>query len=91
MANDTSRAPWSLDTAAVITTDRVRIQTLKWVILSGGATTDNLNIEDANGEIIWQSVNTVGGTFLDTDYPYADFEGFEVAVIDGGILYVTLG
>ncbi len=91
MANDTSRKPWSLDTAAVITADRMRIQSLRWVILSGGATGDNLQLEDSNGERIWESVNTAGTEFNDVDYPYADFEGFEVAAIDAGILYVTLG
>ena len=92
MANDTSRRPWSLDTAAVISTDRIRVQSLKWVTLTGGVDGDNVNIEDANGEIIWQSINVAAtDEFIDTDYPYADFEGFEVAVIDRGILYVTYG
>ena len=89
MANDTSRKPWSLDTAAVITADRIRVQSLRWVVDTGTAG-DNLKLEDANGEQVWESI-AVTADFVDADYPYADFEGFEVSVIDSGILYVTLG
>jgi len=89
MANDTSRRPWALDTAAVITTDRVRVRGLRWI----GATTlaHVCQVEDKNGERIWDSVAT-GANFKDEtqfgEGQGADFDGFELAVISSGILYV---
>ena len=88
MSNDLSRRPWSLDTAAVITTDRVRIASMRWV----GATTaaHACTVEDKNGEIIWRSLAS-GANFVDETFPDADFDGFELAVIDSGVLYVYYG
>ena len=90
MANDTSRRPWALDTAAVITADRVRIKTLRWV---SPTTVDHLcQVEDSNGERIFD-IETTGAnlTFTESFGDGFDFQGFEVATIDSGILYVYLG
>ena len=89
MANDLSRRPWSLDTAAVSTTDRIRIHSLRWL---GGTTAGHAcQVEDNNGEIIWRSLAN-GANFIDAAKfgagNGADFAGFELAVIDSGILYV---
>lgn len=90
MANDLSRRPWSLDTAAVIDANFVRVKSLRWV----GSTTAGhvVRVEDANGERIWESAAN-GANFVDgQDFGIRgqNFEGFEVATIDSGILYVTL-
>jgi len=90
MANDTSRKPWALDTAAVITADRIRVRGLHWV--GAGAGGDTCLVEDANGERIWDGVATAANFDKESNYgdKGRDFQGFEVAVIDDGILYVDL-
>ncbi len=90
MANDTSRKPWFLDTAAVITTDRIRVRALRWV--DGTTAGHTCLIEDSNGEQIWQS-HANGDNFIDgQDYGREgkDFQGFELSAIDSGNLYVDL-
>lgn len=90
MANDTSRHPWALDTAAIISTDKIRVKYLRWVSESATAG-DNVTVEDNNGEVIWSAVAD------DANYEEAhafgdkgqDFDGFELASIDSGILYVA--
>jgi len=88
MPNDTSRRPWSLDTAAVITTDIMRIKKLRWI---GGTTAGHVcRVEDNNGERIWESAAN-GANFVDEsgfDDKGEQFPGLEVATIDSGILYV---
>jgi len=90
MANDTSRKPWALDTAAVITADRIRVRGLRWV--GSGVAGDNCQVEDANGERVWEALSE--GANIDIVDNFGDrgrdFQGFEVAAIDGGILYVDL-
>ena len=95
MANDLSRKPWSLDTAAVITTDRIRIRSLHWVAGANGDTStagDNCQVEDSGGERIWE-VTATGANFDKESY-FGDkgrnFQGFELAAIDNGVLYVDL-
>jgi len=87
MANDTSRRPWALDTAAVITADRVRIRSLYW---TGGGAADNCQVEDANGERIWDGLAREANHSPESFWgdKGRDFQGFELAVIDAGILYV---
>lgn len=88
MANDTSRRPWSLDTAAVITTDRVRVESLHWV---GGTTAGHVcRIEDNNGERVWEAVATAANFDKESvfDGDAGAFDGFELAEIGSGILYV---
>ena len=92
MPNDLSRRPWSLDTAAVITTDRVRIKALRAVAVANAA--DVVRVEDNNGERIWDAVATGLNTGLltqDFGGKGQDFDGFELAEITTGILYVYLG
>jgi len=94
MANDTSRKPWSLDTAAVITTDRLRIKRLDFNSGAGdGTANETCTVEDANGERIAEFLVT-GNNFQESkDFgdKGQDFQGLEVAVIDGtAILYVYL-
>ena len=93
MANDTSRNGgllWVLDTAAVITTDKVRIAGLRWID-AGAVAGDAVTVEDANGEIVWESVAT-GPNYVESEHfgeRGRDFNGFELASIAaGGKLYV---
>ena len=90
MANDTSRKPWALDTAAVITTDRISIRGLHWV--GGGVAGDNCQVEDANGKRVWEGLADAGNFDKESNYGHKgrNFQGFELAAIDGGILYVDL-
>jgi outer membrane protein assembly factor BamB len=86
MANDTSRNPWALDTAAVITTQNVRVHSLRWVSAAAVAG-HTISIEDNNGEKIWESVAT-GGNYVEAHDIDARCMGFELAQISSGVLYV---
>lgn len=93
MANEYGHLQWTLDTAGVITTDKLRIQKLKWVPSATGG--DDLTILDNNDEIIWDA-NAPATSFATEDYSYEldfgegghDFLGFNLSVIDGGTLSV---
>jgi len=89
VANDTSRRPWALDTASIITTDKVRVNGMRWVSKSSTAG-DDLSVEDNNGEVVWESVANVTNNYVEEVVfnPPRDFDGFELAVIDSGTLYV---
>lgn len=86
MANDKSDSPWILDTAAIITDAAVKVLRMEWV---PNATGDDIQIEDRNGRINWirKAVFTNESPVQVFEGP-AVFKGFEVAVIDGGTLYV---
>lgn len=87
MANDTSRRPWALDTPAVITTEQVRLKSLRWVspaAVAGHA----VKVEDRNGEVVWEAVAT-GANFQEESLIEEDVNGFELASISSGILYVS--
>jgi hypothetical protein len=86
MSNDLTRRPWAIDTAAVISTAGVRVQKLRWVGMAGD---DDLTIEDANGEVVFDH-DASNAYPQESDFGAGgyDFNGFEVAVIDGGVLYV---
>lgn len=86
MANDISRNPWILDTAAIITTDKVRVKSLRWVSKTASAG-DDLSIEDDDGTVVWATVAT-GANYVEAHDVDARLHGFELAVIDSGALYV---
>ena len=88
MANDLSRNPWFLDTVGVITTDKIRVKSLRWYAKAASAG-DDIQVEDNNGEIIWISVAS-GANYTEAELLESDCDGFELAVIDAGILYVRL-
>lgn len=91
MANDVTKIPWILDTAATITTDRVRCN-LRWV----GATTAGHTclIKDNGGRVVWRSVAS-GANYVESDAvnpgggPF-NFEGFILDTIGSGILNVEV-
>ena len=89
MANNITRSPWILDTAAVILADGVanRPKLIRWI----GATTaaHRIVIEDGKGRVLFES-KADGANFTDVHVPSHDWNGFELAVIDSGILYVEL-
>ena len=89
MANKFLENVWVLDTAEAVTDEKVRVKALRWYSKSASAG-DDISIEDKNGEKVWESVAT-GSNYVEVhDFgPVGyDFEGFELAVIDSGALYV---
>jgi len=89
MANDITTLPWILDTAAIITTAWVHIKRMEFI---PSVSTDDVQIEDKNGRVIWarKAVFTNESPVQVFDTPMW-VNGFELAVIDGGTLYVYLG
>ena len=88
--NVTVNNPWVLDTAAVIRTGPVKVLRMEY---HPAATTNVITIEDANGVISWTRTAVFdashnGVQVMDTPMM---FNGFEVAVITAGTLYVWIG
>jgi hypothetical protein len=79
-----------LDTAEIVTTDKVRVKSIRWYSKSASAG-DDISIEDNNGDKIWESVATASNYVEAQDYgPNGiDFDGLELAVIDSGTVYIT--
>lgn len=88
MANVYAHTHWILDTAGVVTTDKVRIQKMEWVPT---VASDDLTILDNNDETIWDidADTTPSREKIDFDSGH-DFLGFNLSVIDSGVLYVYL-
>ena len=87
MANDFSKSPWILDTAAVIREDPVLIKRMEY---HPAATTNVVTIEDKDGDISWTrtavfDASSGGVQVWDKEMV---FDGFELAVITAGKLYV---
>lgn len=82
--------PWMVDTAATITTDRVRILGFRWV--GADSAGDACIVQDGKGVTIWESL-CAGSNYVESDmYPAArSYTGLIVATIDSGRLYVTFG
>jgi hypothetical protein len=90
MANIYGHLQWILDTAGVISTDKIRVKKLEWV---PNAQNDDLVINDSNGESVWTVTNATaagrsGLETLDFGEKGQDFLGFDLDTIGGGILYV---
>ena len=82
MANVYGHKIWKIDTAGVITTDRVRVNKMTFL---PNAANDDLAIVDNNSEDNWRVTNAlvggVAGTVnFDPSKPI-DFEGFNVSTL----------
>jgi hypothetical protein len=89
MGNDITTNPWILDTAAVIRDDFLEIERMEYHPDSTG---NIIQLEDKNGRIIWyrRAVYDASSDGVQVwDQPYT-FNGFEVATITAGELYVWL-
>ena len=90
MANDLTKNPWQVDTAAgtVLTTMKLRVKGVRWV----GATTAGHTaiIHDQNSRIVWRSVAT-GANYVESDLIENDWDGLIVPTLASGILYIELG
>lgn len=90
MANDFTGNPWQVDTAAVLTTERVRVRGIRWV---GGTTAGHTAvIKDNKSDTVWSSV-AAGANNVESDL-FADrgmnFDGLNVTTIASGVLYIEL-
>lgn len=89
MANVYASLRWIIDTAGVISTDKLRISCMEWV---PAATGDDLAIVDNAGEAIWTVTDALTGgragvELMDTEI---NTEGLNVSTIGGGTLYIYL-
>ena len=96
MANDVTRNPWILDTVATIkaaglSDSFVKIKGIRWVA-EGAAAGNNARVTDGNDRDIWESV-AAGANHVEADKLNSDIShnGFKVAVLDAGKLYVDIG
>ena len=90
MANIYGHSQWILDTAGVVTTDKVRISRMEW---RPNAAADDLLIYDNNAVTVWVTKALAGGTAGAEKISFGegqDILGFDVETIDGGTLYVWL-
>lgn len=82
--------PWMIDTAATLTTDRIRVLGFRWV--HADTACDTCVVTDGAGVTIWESV-CAGANYVESDTfpaPRA-YKGLIVATIDSGRLYVSFG
>ena len=90
MANDLTKNPWKIDTAAatVLSTLKLRVKGVRWV----GATTAGHTavIHDQNSRLVWTSVAT-GANYVESDLIENDWDGLIVPTLASGILYLELG
>lgn len=86
MANDVTNNPWVLDTAATITTDKVRVEKLIW---EGGGAGMAATLQHSSGVNFWSATSVAGERVTeDFDGQAGDVDGFVLATLDGGTLYV---
>ena len=95
MANVYGQNNWKLDTAGVIYAlgNKIKVQKIVWI---PNAADNDLHLEDGNGEEIWRvraiaagaAYESVAHETLDFGDKGKWFDGFEVAVIDGGFVQV---
>lgn len=88
MANDITKNPWVLDTAADITAEKIVITKMVW---KPNAAANDLTVLDHEGGTKWDvdalAAAPAGNEFFDIAEPMV-FYGFNLSVIDGGTLYV---
>jgi len=87
MTNVKTNSPWILDSAAVITARPVKVLRMEF---HPGATTNVCTVEDKDGLVVWTRTAVFdashnGVQVMDTPMT---FNGFELAVITAGKLYV---
>jgi hypothetical protein len=92
MSNVTTANPWILDTAAVITTEPVRVRKMTYI---PNAADNDLEVRHASGGVIWVT-RAIAAASNNESIGQETFDGpigcsgFNLAVIDGGKLYVYL-
>jgi hypothetical protein len=89
MANDLTKIPWIIDTAAatVLSTDRLRVGIIRWE----GATTlaHAAVVQDAAGREVW-SDQADAANYESETYPERDIEGLKVPTLGSGRLKIWL-
>lgn len=92
MSNVYTGNPWILDTAAVITTNPTMVEKMIYV---PNAADNDLQVEDNAGKVVWRTRAIAASANYESvgqetfDGPIM-MNGFELAVIDAGVLYVYL-
>ncbi len=93
MANDFTKRPMEVDTAAAITTTH-NIRQFEW---HPAAEDNDLEIQDTAGNVLWRvraqfaCANHEAANILYRDVDSRAIVGINVVTIDGGILYIHIG
>lgn len=91
MANAIKGRIWIIDTAgsSMVTTANVFVKRIRWVD-EGGAAGDNASIQDTNGNVLWESVES-GANYVESDLIERWwYGGFKVPTLAGGTLYIEM-
>ena len=90
MANNITGNPWSLDTAAAVTTETMRVKRSRWVA-PAAAGADELIIHDSAGRVVHKAVAS-GANFQDDQLVETsgpdDWKGVTVNTIDSGTAFI---
>lgn len=89
MANDQTKSPHILDTAANPWTEKIYIKSIRWVS-KGGVAGDDLVLQDGSARNIWEGV-APGANHSEEAIIERWFNGYDLTVIDNGKLYITFG
>lgn len=92
MANDITKEPWLFDTANAATIyfkNGAKIASVKWVSESASAG-HNAVIQDRDGRVLWEGVAS-GSNYEKLDLLGGAWwpDGFKIATLQSGTLYVT--
>lgn len=91
MANALKNRIWIIDTAgsSMVVSTPVFVKRVRWVD-EGGAAGDNASIQDASGNVLWESVES-GANYVESDLIERWwYGGFKVPTLGGGILYIEM-
>jgi hypothetical protein len=87
MANDLTGSPYKIDTAGVITTDKIFVNQMVWQ--EPAAAEDDLVVSDANARTLWDENAYIGGNGVSIEQDINHFcDGITVDTIDSGILFI---
>lgn len=90
MANDVTRSPLIIDTAATIfaATVRVHVRSIRWVAKTAQAGNEVI-IHDGSGRVVFHSC-AAAANHLDVHMPQEGWKGLVVNKIDSGVLYLEI-
>jgi hypothetical protein len=89
MANTLTGRMWVLDTAEAVTTEAVKVKSIRWVSESASAG-HNVVISDSDGKVLWEA--TAPGANQGESEIIENWwkNGFTLTTLDSGKVYVAI-
>lgn len=90
MANDLEQNPFRIDTVGASYTKLTVVRSIRWVAKGASAGHQCIVKDPLTQRVLWESVAS-GANFLDKDLPIVVTwqNGFTVATLDSGVLYLA--